>query len=49
MISLYNFKEDISQQNNLAESNPNKLKELIDVFETLRGKGFAKIEQLELH
>ncbi|MFH6602563.1 arylsulfatase [Maribacter algicola] len=34
---LYNLKEDISQQTNLAESNPEKLKELIDAYEAIRG------------
>lgn len=46
---LYNLKEDLSQQINLAESNPEKLKEMVEEFEKLRGKDFAKTEQLELH
>jgi arylsulfatase A-like enzyme len=34
---LYNLKEDIGQQQNLAESNPEKLKEMIAGFEAIRG------------
>ncbi len=34
---LYNLTEDIGQQTNLAESNPEKLKELIDAYEAIRG------------
>ncbi|MEI6866774.1 arylsulfatase [Flavicella sp.] len=33
---LYNLKEDIGQQNNLADTNKEKLEELIVVFEKLR-------------
>lgn len=45
---LYNLKEDIGQQNNLAKSNPEKLKEMLGNFKTLRGDGFSDIQQLEL-
>lgn len=45
---LYNLREDIGQQNNLAESNPEKLKEMIASFETIRGKDYGNIEKLEL-
>jgi len=34
---LYNLKEDIGQQNNLAEVNIEKLEEMIAKFETIRG------------
>ncbi|UMB54054.1 arylsulfatase [Lutibacter sp. A64] len=37
---LYNVKEDKGQQNNLAESNPEKLSELKNIFEKLRGKDY---------
>jgi len=37
---LYNLKEDIGQKNNLAALNPEKLNEMIQTFEELRGKGF---------
>lgn len=47
-FQLYNVKEDIGQQNNLANANPNKIKEMINSFMTLRGKDYNKIEQLEL-
>ncbi len=45
---LYNLKDDISQQNNLAISNPEKLQEMIIAFETLRGKGYQNTQKLEL-
>jgi len=45
---LYNLKEDIGQQNNLAKSEPEKLQEMIKAFESIRGTGSQKIEQLEL-
>lgn len=49
IYQLYNLKEDIKQRINLAESNPKKLKEMITIFETLRGKDYKNIEQLELN
>ena len=45
---LYNLKDDLSQQNNLAESNSEKLKEMIETFEGLRGEGFSKTEKIVL-
>lgn len=45
---LYNLKDDIGQQDNLADSNPEKLKELISAFEAIRGTENSKVEQLEL-
>jgi len=47
-FQLYNLKEDIGQQNNLADSEPEKLQEMIKTFESLRGIESQKIEQLEL-
>ncbi|MBD0777534.1 arylsulfatase [Maribacter sp. ANRC-HE7] len=38
---LYNLKEDIGQKHNLAKSNPQKLAEMIQEFETLRGKDYS--------
>ena len=35
---LYNLEEDLGQQNNLAEENPEKLQELITVYEELSGR-----------
>lgn len=46
---LYNLKEDIGQQHNLAESNPEKLQEMITAFEAIKGNNSSEIEQLELH
>ncbi|MDW5288084.1 arylsulfatase [Formosa sp. PL04] len=40
-FQLYNLKEDIGQQNNLAEENPEKLAEMIQEFEALRGKDYS--------
>tara|TARA_R110002126_G_scaffold72364_1_gene180919 strand:+ start:103915 stop:105462 length:1548 start_codon:yes stop_codon:yes gene_type:complete len=46
-FQLYNLKEDIGQENNLAENNPEKLKEMLTAFEAIRGKGYKKTEKLE--
>jgi arylsulfatase A-like enzyme len=48
LYQLYNLKEDRGQQHNLAESEPEKLQEMIKSFESIRGTGSQKIEQLEL-
>ncbi len=45
---LYNLKEDIGQQQNQAESKPEKLKEMLETFKTLRGEEFSDIQQLDL-
>jgi len=45
---LYNLKNDISQNNNLAKSNPEKLKEMLDKFILIRGENYQEIEQLKL-
>ena len=45
---LYNLKDDIGQQENLAETNPEKLQEMITSFEKIRGKDYNKTEKLEL-
>jgi len=45
---LYNLKEDVSQQKNLAGENKEKLQELIEIFEQIRGKDYSNIQQLEL-
>ncbi|MHB0754798.1 sulfatase family protein [Polaribacter sp. M15] len=39
---LYNLKEDKAQQNNLAKSNPKKMKEMRATFINLRGKDYQK-------
>ena len=41
---LYNLKEDVSQQNDLAESNPKKLTEMIQTYESLRGEKIKEIK-----
>ncbi len=45
---LYNLKEDIGQQNNLAKSNPEKLAEMIAGFEAIRGKDYNNTQQIKL-
>ena len=47
-FQLYNLLDDVRQQNNLASKNPEKLKEMITAFETIRGKDYRKTEKLEL-
>ena len=48
VYQLYNLKDDLSEQNNLAESNAEKLAEMIVAFEAIRGSDYVKIQQLEL-
>jgi len=48
IYQLYNLEEDPGEQNNLADSNPEKLKEMISTFKEIRGAGFGDIQQLEL-
>lgn len=45
---LFNLKDDVRQQNNIAENNQLKLKEMIASFESLRGSDYKNIEQIEL-
>lgn len=45
---LFDLKNDIGQQTNLAHSNPEKLEQMIKAFEQIRGEGYKKVEQLEL-
>lgn len=47
-FQLYNLKDDIGQQNNLAKTNPEKLQEMITDFKRIRGEGFKEIQALEL-
>ncbi len=42
---LYNLKEDISQQNNLAQSNPEKLEEMKAGFEDIRKDANEGVEE----
>ncbi|MGQ1909102.1 sulfatase family protein [Marinifilum sp. RC60d5] len=41
---LYNLKKDVGQKENLAQSNPKKLKEMIQEFEAIRGKDYSNIK-----
>jgi arylsulfatase A-like enzyme len=45
---LYNLKEDLGQQNNLAESRPELLAQLTARYEELRGNENRKVQELEL-
>ena len=45
---LYNLKEDIGQEHNLAKSNPKKLKEMVSCFEKIRGKANNNVTELKL-
>ena len=48
VYQLYNLEEDLGEQNNLAESMPGKLEEMIAAFNKIRGEGYGEIQQLEL-
>lgn len=45
---LYNLKEDIGEQNNLASTNEEKLDEMIVAFEKIRGSDFKSTKPLDL-
>ena len=45
---LYNLSEDISQQNNLASTHPDKLREMLNDFEKIRGNDYTSVKKLEL-
>jgi hypothetical protein len=47
-FQLYNLTEDIGQQKNLAETQPEKLQEMLLAFEAIRGNDYGKTEKLEL-
>jgi arylsulfatase A-like enzyme len=47
-FQLYNLKDDIGQQHNLADTNPEKLNEMIKSFEAIRGKDYSKVQELKL-
>ena len=47
-FQLYNLAKDIGQKNNLADSLPKKLQDMLSAFEAIRGKGYGKTEKLQL-
>lgn len=47
-FQLYNLKEDISQQKNLAETNKEKLQDMLTKFEAIRGDGYKQTQKVEL-
>jgi len=48
VFQLYNLKDDVGQQNNLAESKPELLQEMIKSFESIRGMDYKNVEKVEL-
>ncbi|NGM60956.1 arylsulfatase [Sphingobacterium sp. SGG-5] len=46
---LYNVREDVGQQNNLAEQEPNRLEEMRKLYGELRGNARNEVKELELH
>tara|TARA_R110002050_G_scaffold138576_3_gene262406 strand:- start:968 stop:2551 length:1584 start_codon:yes stop_codon:yes gene_type:complete len=47
-FQLYNLKEDLGQQTNLAGEKPEKLKEMVQTFERIRGKNFGPVHELNI-
>ncbi|MBI9057344.1 MAG: arylsulfatase [Labilibaculum sp.] len=47
-FQLYNLKEDVGQQENLAAAMPDKLKEMLKGFEAIRGTDYKNVEAVEL-
>lgn len=47
-FQLYNIKEDIGQENNLAKSKPDKLKEMKALYTKIKGKMDEKTDKFEL-
>lgn len=45
---LYNLKQDLPQQSNLANSHPDVLQEMINAFVSVRGDDYGGVEPLEL-
>ncbi len=45
---LYDLRTDIGQQTNLAEAHPERLRTMVERFESLRGKEYGNIQQIEL-
>lgn len=45
---LYNLKDDIGQQKNMAKSDPGKLEEMITAYHEIRGEGSDQVKELEL-
>ncbi|MEM7370240.1 MAG: arylsulfatase [Bacteroidota bacterium] len=48
VFQLFNLETDLGEQQNLAESESEKLAEMVADFERIRGKGYKKVETLEL-
>lgn len=48
VYQLYDLNADLGQQVNLAESNPEKLREMIELFESIRGEEYTNTQELQL-
>ena len=48
VYQLYCLREDIGQKENLAETHPDKLREMIVTFEKIRGTDYQNVQELEL-
>ena len=47
-FQLYNLGDDLGQQENMAKSNPDKLKEMTDAYNSIVGNNDLNVEELEL-
>ncbi|WP_299582328.1 arylsulfatase [uncultured Sunxiuqinia sp.] len=47
-FQLYNLKDDLGQQQNLAQEQPEKLEEMLEAYTALRGVEKSKIQPIEL-
>ena len=45
---LFHLEEDLGEQHNLAETQPEKLQEMVSAFEAIRGNNYGNIQKLEL-
>ena len=45
---LYNLKDDIGQKTNLAETNKEKLEDMLKSFKAIRGEGYQNVQKIEL-
>lgn len=46
---LYNLNKDLGQQENLAATNPEKLKEMVKIYKSIRGETNEEVKELQLH
>ncbi|UXX81301.1 arylsulfatase [Reichenbachiella carrageenanivorans] len=46
-FQLYNLKEDVAQQHNLAETEPERLKQMLDAFVEIRGEDYLDYQPIQ--